>query len=577
LIIHKSCGRAFALALLGAGLMTPVVAQEFVRGRALVKFRASATALEKGAALRAVNARSTRDLGSGIQLIELPSISNESAAAAKLNGSQGVEFAELDQLHQPAADPNDPWLSAEWYLTKISAPGAWAYNPNGSNITIAILDTGVELSHPDLAANLVPGWNTYDGNSNAWDVHGHGTGVAGVASSVTNNGLGVASLAWNAKLMPIRVTNASGYASSSTIVSGLSWAADRGARVANISFAVSDISSVKTASQNFMNRGGVVCIAAGNDGTTSTASDNPYALTVSATDGSDQIYSWSNRGSNVDVAAPGSVHTTGLSGSFGGGAGTSYSSPIVASMAAMIFSANPSLSPNQVMSIIESTCDDLGSPGWDGTFASGRVNAKRALEMVIGGGGGTSNDDEAPTVALTSPSNGATVSGTINLSANASDNVGVASVAFFVDGTQVGSDSAAPFSVSWNSTAAANGSHTIVARAFDATGNQANSTISVTVSNAGGDTTPPSVSILSPTSGSNVNNTVSIQAKANDNVGVAKVELYVDGVLKATSTTAPFTTKWNARKASRGSHTLQLRATDSSGNTAWSSSVTVNR
>jgi chitinase len=196
--------------------------------------------------------------------------------------------------------------------------------------------------------------------------------------------------------------------------------------------------------------------------------------------------------------------------------------------------------------------------------------------MVVSGGGPV-NDDEGPTVTLTSPSNGATVGGTVTLAANASDNVGVASVAFFVDGTQIGSDTAAPFSVSWNSAAATNGSHTIVARAFDAAGNQGNSTIVVTVINAASDTTPPTISILAPTSGSNVNNTVTVLASANDDFRVAKVELYVDGALKATATNAPFTTKWNARKAPRGTHTLQLRATDSSGNTGWSSAVTVNR
>jgi hypothetical protein len=342
--------------------------------------------------------------------------------------------------------------------------------------------------------------------------------------------------------------------------------------VANISFGVTDNSSVRTAAQDFNNRGGVVVSAAGNSAATSSAPDNPYIITVSATDTTDTIYSWSNRGSNVDVAAPGFVYTTVKGGTYSSGAGTSFASPIVASLASLILSVDPTLSAGQVMNVMESTCDDLGSPGWDNTYASGRINARRAIESVVGGGGA---DGDAPSVNISSPSGGATVSGSVTISVNATDNVGVASVTFWVDGVQVGADSTAPYSAAWDSSSASNGVHVVLAQAVDLAGNTGTASVSVNVSNGVGDSTPPNVRIGAPTEGAVVSTNQYVYADVTDNVAVAKVELYVDGRATASSTAAPFTTKWNTRKAARGTHTLKLRAIDSAGNVSWSDPVSV--
>ena len=569
--ISKSTLRLASLALLTVGFAS-AQAQDFVRGRVLVKFYDGATSTQKSQALQSVNARSSRPIGSGISLVELPSISVESSVVAALSRNPKVQFAELDHVVQAESEPNDPWFVQEWYLGRIAAPEAWAYSVGSASVVIAVLDSGIDTTHPDLATKIVPGWSTFDNTSNVTDMHGHGTRVSGVASSVTNNGLGVASLAWNCRLMPIRVSGSNGDATSSTIVAGLDWAGSHGARVANISYAVTDISAVRTAAQNFVNRGGVVVASAGNSGLNSSAQDNPYIITVSATDWYDNLYSWSNRGSNVDVAAPGDVYTTARGGGYSGGSGTSFSSPIVASLAALLFSVDPSRTPSQVMAVIEATCDDLGSPGWDNTFASGRVNARRAVEAVFGGGAG---DSEAPSISLTSPANGATVSGSVTISANAADNVGVSSVSFWVDGVQIGLDSTAPYAIAWNTSGYSNGTHTIAAKAFDAAGNSTSASIAVEVANSAGDTNPPLVRITAPTQGTVVSNSQSIYAQAVDDVRVAKVELYVDGRLTATSTSAPFTTKWSTRKAARGVHTLKLRALDTSGNYSWSDPVDV--
>jgi thermitase len=570
-----NCTRVVASAMLGAAVISVAGAQEFVRGRVLVKFRSDATSAQKGSALRSANARATKSIGAGIEVVELPSISNERAVAAALDRLATVEFAELDAVYRPDEDPNDPLLYAEWHLTAIKAREAWALGTGQSSVVIAILDTGVEATHPDLAPNLVPGWNVYNNNNSTGDVFGHGTAVAGTASAVTDNSAGVASLAWGCRLMPIRISDTSGNATSSTIASGLNWAIDHGARVANVSYAGTDSSTVKTAAQNFYNRGGVVVMSAGNQGITSSAADNPYIITVSATDGSDLIYSWSNRGSNVDVAAPGSVYTTVTGGAYASNAGTSFSSPIVASLVALMLSHDSTLTPNQIMTIVESTADDLGSPGWDSTYAAGRVNAQRAIEAVRGSGGGNS-DSTPPVVSVTAPANWATVTGTVTLSASASDNVGVSTVSFYVNGNLVGNDSTAPYSLTWNSASLADGTHTISAKAFDAAGNNASASISVTSANAS-DTTPPTVGIIAPTGGARVSKTVSVTANATDNVRVVRVELYVNDVYVTSNSVAPFTTKWNTNRAARGTHTLKLKAFDATGNSAWSSPVSVTK
>lgn len=186
-------------------------------------------------------------------------------------------------------------------------------------------------------------------------------------------------------------------------------------------------------------------------------------------------------------------------------------------------------------------------------------------------------DTTPPTVSMTAPANGATVSGTVTVSANASDNVGVASVQFQLDGANLGSlDTATPYSVSWNTTTASNGSHTLHAIAKDAAGNSTTSAnVTVTVSNVT-DTTPPTVSVTAPANGATVSGTVSVTASASDNVGVASVQFQLDGAnLGSLDTASPYATSWNTTAASNGSHTLRAIAKDAAGNSTTSANVTV--
>ncbi|HZI48082.1 MAG TPA: S8 family serine peptidase, partial [Pyrinomonadaceae bacterium] len=258
--------------------IAPMDQHRFVPNRVLVKFRSDVGLDHARQIVAALGVRAADELpATEVLVLELPVQADESAFAHALAQRPDVEFAELDRVFQPDdITPNDPAF-ASWQrdLQLIQAPAAWSTTTGKSTVTIAILDTGVESTHPDLVAKIGSGWNIYNNNSNFSDVTGHGTAVAGTAAAATNNGMGVASVCWGCMLLPVRVSDASGYATSSAIASGLNWAADHGARVANISYAISDSATVTSSAKYFQAKGGVVTSSAGNSGTFSSSADNP--------------------------------------------------------------------------------------------------------------------------------------------------------------------------------------------------------------------------------------------------------------------------------------------------------------
>jgi len=258
-------------------------------------------------------------------------------------------------------------------------------------------------------------------------------------------------------------------------------------------------------------------------------------------------------------------------GSYAGAAGTSVASPIVAGVAALVFSVNPSLTPTQVQNLLKQSADDLGLPGWDAMYGSGRINAARALSLASGT---TSVDTTPPTVGFSTPTNGSTTNGTIPVSVTAIDNVAVASVTLMIDGITAATGSTAPFNFAWQTTQAGNGIHNLTATVTDSAGNKASATIAVTVNNLV-DITPPVVNLTSPKDGDKLATNASVSVTASDNLGVTRVELYVDGRLQASSTSAPFTIKWNTSKLAKGLHTLQCRAHDAANNAGDSQIVSV--
>lgn len=354
-----------------------------VPGRLLVKFNPNIGSLHAREVIAALGTRDASEIpGVGVHIVELPYQANEQAFANAFRGRSEVEFAEPDWLLSPQQMlPNDPLFPA-WYLQKVDAANAWTMTTGSSDVTIAVLDTGVESSHPDLASKIVPGRNIYNNNDDTSDVYGHGTAVAGVAGAASNNGIGVASVAWGCGIMPVRISDLSGLASASNIASGLTWAADHGARVANVSYRVTGNKTISSAAKYFQSKGGVVVVAAGNYSTQETAPDDPYILTIGATDPQDVLYYYSNYGNNLDLVAPGNNTTTLLGAQYGAGGGTSFASPVVAGVAALMLSVNPKLTPAQVTEILKQSADDLGAAGRDNVYGSGRVNAAKAVSAA---------------------------------------------------------------------------------------------------------------------------------------------------------------------------------------------------
>jgi thermitase len=451
----------------------PEPLDQFVAGRVLVKFHDNVLPDHARQIIAALGAREVEEIsGLGVHILDLPYRASELALAKSFESRSEVEFAELDQiLPLQQILPNDPLFDNpnSWSLIKINAPEGWAIETGSSNIIIAILDTGVEVSHPELASKIVPGWNIYNNNADTTDIYGHGTAVAGTAAASSNNSVGVASVAWGCRIMPIRISDNSGYGSYSNIASGLTWAADHGARVANISYDVSGSRTVSTAAKYFQGKAGVVASAAGNQGLACSSGDDPYILTVGATDSSDNLFSWSNMGNNLDLVAPGTVYTTVLGGLYGVGGGTSFASPIVAGAAALVLSVNPNLTPGQVQNLLKEGADDLGVSGWDSNFGSGRINVGHALNLALDSRSGV--DSTSPSANIMTPSEGSWVTGTINVAVSTSDDTGVVKVSLFVDGVLQSSSVTPPFTVKWSTRKTKSGGHTLQAKAYDAAGN----------------------------------------------------------------------------------------------------------
>jgi len=207
----------------------------YARGRILVMPRPGLSDAELAKIVSVHGGKARKITPFGLHVVDLPSNASEQAVVSLLAHNPHLKFAELDQKVTATLTPNDPYFGSEWHATKIGAPAAWD-STSGAGVTIAILDTGVDGTHPDLTAQMVPGWNFFSNNSSTSDSHGHGTWVSGTAAATGSNGVGVAAIAGKANVMPLVVADATETAYSSTISQGISYAIDHGARVANISY-----------------------------------------------------------------------------------------------------------------------------------------------------------------------------------------------------------------------------------------------------------------------------------------------------------------------------------------------------
>ena len=500
------------------------------------------------------------------------------AIAGTLADSPLIEAVQKNYTYEPAATPNDPEYFHQDYLESLGLTRAWDTTTGDAEIVVAVLDTGVDPDHPDLTAKLVPGWDTYADTADTDDVHGHGTAVAGVLAAASNNSIGVAGVTWESPIMPVRVTNGDGEATTHTAAAGLVWAINHGATVANISFGpLASDRTVLRASRYVRSAGGLVFISAGNDGESNAAAANANAVFVGATNDPAEIAYFSSRGPYVDLVAPGTmIRATSRGGKYETVSGTSFSSPIAAGVAALVWSVRPELRPATVQQILAETATDLGTPGRDENFGDGLVNAEaavaRALEIV------EENDVTKPSVAIVRPTDGEAVSGIVRVTATAEDDNEIADVQLAVDGAPLATDTDEPYRFVINTAGYAAGPHTITCTATDEAGNSSTpASIQVAVGDSstsggasGADTTAPSVVINYPVDGTVVIGSVGVKATATDNAGLAKIEWRVDGATQQTTKVSGVqsvnTFVWNSATYAPGPHTIAVLATDAVGN-----------
>jgi len=382
----------------------------------------------------------------GVQAFRVPA-GEECTLLGKLRHDPRVRYAELDYaIHSlnvrpsPFAlrrslltlrpsdviTPDDPGWINQWGPAKIEAPAAWSIVTGTPDVRIAVLDTGIYLEHEELSIQLwtnfgeTPGnWIDDDGNGKVDDVHGwhffhswsgsvylpaedgdvrddngHGTHVAGIAAAAANNGVGIAGIAWNARIMPVKVLNQYGDGFYSDLAAGIVYAADNSARVINMSLGGTESSqTLCTAVDYAHSRGSLVVSAAGNDGAgwVMYPAACPSVLAVAATDAHDQRASFSNYGSPMALAAPGvDIYSTGwmsdrtndCASGYCYKSGTSMAAPHVSGVAALAWSRWPGLSADAVAMQITRTAVDVGSLGWDEYTGWGRLDAAATVTTL---------------------------------------------------------------------------------------------------------------------------------------------------------------------------------------------------
>ncbi len=325
------------------------------------------------------------------------------ATAARLATGAGVTAVLPDgdvQAYGWPADgaPDDPYYAtSQGDLPQIGVPGAWP-STTGSNAIVAVLDTGANLAHPDLAAvNVVGTYNALDGTANIADGHGHGTHVLGTIAAATNNGIGVAGIAPSASVLVVKVLGDNGSGSWSAICSGIEWAAAHGATVISMSLGSSspilDLNNpMQTAVNDAYAAGVTVVAAAGNSGNTdySVPASLDHVVSVASVGASGAKSGFSQANDRVDIAAPGeNTLSTSRTGSYVSMSGTSMATPHVAGVAALVHGAIGNVGPDAIESILERSATDAGAAGYDTGFGFGIVRADAAVALAREGAPGT--------------------------------------------------------------------------------------------------------------------------------------------------------------------------------------------
>ena len=366
----------------------PQIGGDYVEDEILVRFAPPRGNAHAAASACFVNeqVQVTSELGAvGAVVLKLNQISvSEAIALAK--DCPHIQIAEPNyRLYAVDTFPNDPAWGNQYGLNAIRAPQGWDTTTGSSAVVIAIIDTGVNLTHPDLAGKIVAGYDFVNNDAVADDDNGHGSHVAGISAASSNNGIGIAGTSWGARIMPIKVLDAGAGGSFSDAASGIIWATDHGAHIINLSLGSTSHSTIFQNAIDYAYSHGVTLVAAsGNNNGNFVLYPARYAnvMAVGATDSSNTIAGFSNYGPEVDVVAPGvNIYSTGI-GNYFYDSGTSMSAPYVAGLAAILRGIPGSGSPANLAWAMKSTALDLGAPGRDDYYGDGLIQMDAAIALL---------------------------------------------------------------------------------------------------------------------------------------------------------------------------------------------------
>ena len=376
------------------GAVTPTKVRYDPR-RIVVSFRRRTLRNAIDAAFAHANVRLERRLTKiGLYAVRAPD-GKRDAALASLRREKSVNRVQREVLVDALdTTPNDPEWPDQWGLRTAGFPKAWDVTRGSKNVVVAVLDTGVDGSHPELRGALVPGRDIVNGDYYPADDNGHGTAVAGVIAARGNNSIGLAGACWACLVMPVKVLGKDGTGTTADVAAGIIWAVDNGARVINLSLGAPGTDDALSEAIDYAASKDVVIVAAaGNSSSTSPfypAADSAV-IGVAASNPEDQLYSWSNHGAWVQVAAPGCNDALWLRGGYVSMCGTSAAAPLVAGLAALVRSARPTATAQETVKAVYQAVDQVSAE-----VRRGRINAGAAVA-----GPGTSHTGTVHRIART--------------------------------------------------------------------------------------------------------------------------------------------------------------------------------
>lgn len=323
-----------------------------------------------------------------IEKVEVPKGESTDNLIEELEEQKDVEYAEPNYLFKKMESPNDPAYIDQWHHKKLGTSAAWTKSMGSKELIVAIIDDGIDRNHEDLKGRIVNAYDTIRNRKHIVPKGEHGTHIAGIIAGSANNGIGGTGVAPNVKLMPINVFDGE-YADTADIIDAIHYAVQQKANIINMSLGDTSYSeSLNKAVQEAYKKGVLIVAAAGNEGDMGKNVQRVYpaafshVISVAATNSSDKRPSYSNYHSTVDIAAPGDdILSTLPNGKYGWMSGTSMATPMVAGVAALIWSHEPKLNKTEVEYRLYDSAVDLGTKGKDIYYGNGRVNAKKALEM----------------------------------------------------------------------------------------------------------------------------------------------------------------------------------------------------